>query len=1073
MPNPEIGLTAYKNKTSKGNTMMRGKWTGIATAIIAGIIFLAGCESSPEIIERTVGPNNLIVTVYSPVANKLYNLDEQPELTYSVTEGLENTNVPDSRLSAQIVDMIDGDATNPQKLAELYSGVKLPQFVDGTHRLEFTVHLESGDSFTTGFLFETDFTPPVLTVAAPAEGGLTNNRNPVLEYTIDEPCFAENTCEEIILLDGEATTARNGDPLPTLTDGTHKIEIIFKDEAGNKNSVTLSFVVDATPPQVLIVSPTIGVTNDPTPVLEYTIDDPCFASGSCQETVILDGQQVTATSGQTLPTLNDGTHTVVVEYVDQAGNAASDSFQFTVDSTPPVIDPPVVMVLAPSDNTTTNISSPALSYTINQACFTTSTCGEIVTLNGTEITTRNGGALPTLANGTYTIQVSMTGEGGTGSDTNTFTVDVAAPPPPDTAAPVVTGDAIINETTATLAFVSSEDGTAEISLDNTVLATVNVIAGVVAEYSLTNLTSGHRSIGVVVSDASGNASQPLAITLTVDITAPTVNIYKPVGIYPTKTVPLDVVYSDDLTSKNNLKVDVTLAEWDAAGGVWIAADAQVVDLPGGMVTVAQDGKYRVSVAVTDAANNTSRATSIFTVDTTPPLVQIATPADGSTVTTSTPMLDVYVNETINYGMSTFVFSGGYVDTFDRVTTSTGIGGGEALKQPNGTPLSDGVWTVVVEMKDDAGNIGWEYSTFTVNAVGPAVSITKPADGDQINNGKVTLHFRANEFTSVEVWVKRDGSSESPTPLTVVPVENPAPRNNVYSVQLFDLMDFFTGSYTIRTVAVDASGLHQPSESFVKIHVNTEKPALSITSPNDGSRYYPADTPVQVTFDVSNYNTLEATEDYRAVSGNLESGSFLIGPYNQASGQFTRHTVAVKAINDNGELSDSEIFYIDTNAPRVAIDSPANGTVFAWDTNVALYYSVADDMADSLSSSSLKLNGQVVNMASGSSLGTLAAGNYTLTLTGVDKAGNETTATSLFTVEAYVPPPPPPPAPEPEPEPTPEPEEDDDDDDDVKGKSSCHLEAIKGDDDKRLELVKCTSNKHSKHNRDDDDDRKKR
>jgi hypothetical protein len=83
----------------------------------------------------------------------------------------------------------------------------------------------------------------------------------------------------------------------------------------------------ATPPIVTITSPTTGLTNDNTPLLTFTVDDPAAVV-----TVKVDGSVVSKVSGNSLDTLTDGQHAVRVDATNAEGTGSAE-VSFTVDTT--------------------------------------------------------------------------------------------------------------------------------------------------------------------------------------------------------------------------------------------------------------------------------------------------------------------------------------------------------------------------------------------------------------------------------------------------------------------------------------------------------------------------------------------------------------------------------------------------------------------------------------------------------------------------------------------------------------------------------------------------------------------
>ncbi|MEA2089688.1 MAG: Ig-like domain-containing protein, partial [Thermoproteota archaeon] len=133
-------------------------------------------------------------------------------------------------------------------------------------------------------------------------------------------------------------------------DGTHTIEILVEDEAGNTGNALTTVVVDNTDPTVSIISPESndvvrGILN-----VTFVTWDNNLSNAS----IIIDSDEpknVTGATSFALNTtrLNDGTHTIKLLASDSAGNEAETSVTITVDNTIPTAE-----ITNPTDGTELN-----------------------------------------------------------------------------------------------------------------------------------------------------------------------------------------------------------------------------------------------------------------------------------------------------------------------------------------------------------------------------------------------------------------------------------------------------------------------------------------------------------------------------------------------------------------------------------------------------------------------------------------------------------------------------------------------------------------------------------------------
>jgi len=257
--------------------------------------------------------------------------------------------------------------------------------------------------------FTVDLTAPSLTVESPT--GVSNTSTPDLNYTTDaDNCSYSVDGGAPIILPGCSNIT-----LPTLGDGSHNVTVIVNDTAGNTNSSTVYFIVDTTQPVVTIQSPLPKIYNITSIDLNYTASDANI--DTCW--YVLDSSPAVypiSCSNDTLSALADGDHNVTVYANDTAGNTASATQYFSVDTVPPTltVESPVT---APPYTTAT----PPLNYTTDAAnCSYSLDGGALVSLPGcTNIT------LPTLTNGDHNVTVVVTDTAGNqNSSTVTFSVSL-------------------------------------------------------------------------------------------------------------------------------------------------------------------------------------------------------------------------------------------------------------------------------------------------------------------------------------------------------------------------------------------------------------------------------------------------------------------------------------------------------------------------------------------------------------------------------------------------------------------------------------------------------------------------
>ncbi|MDC5583665.1 Ig-like domain-containing protein, partial [Acinetobacter baumannii] len=184
-----------------------------------------------------------------------------------------------------------------------------------------------------------DITAPVVAL----DDVLTNDSTPALTGTVNDP-----TATVVVNVDGvDYPAVNNGDgtwtladnTLPTLADGPHTITVTATDAAGNVGNDTAVVTIDTVAP---VVSFTDASTNDTTPALTGTIDDPAATVVVTVDGVdypaVNNGDGTWTLADNTLPVLADGPHTVSVTATDVAGNVSTPvTGTVTVDATAPTL----------------------------------------------------------------------------------------------------------------------------------------------------------------------------------------------------------------------------------------------------------------------------------------------------------------------------------------------------------------------------------------------------------------------------------------------------------------------------------------------------------------------------------------------------------------------------------------------------------------------------------------------------------------------------------------------------------------------------------------------------------------
>jgi predicted secreted protein len=180
-----------------------------------------------------------------------------------------------------------------------------------------------------------DATPPITTIALSEPKHQVGSTTYVSGSTLFElsASDASGIKETRYRVDnGLWTTYSSGFTLSTLPDGEHTIYYYSIDNAGNSEAEkTLTIVLDKTPPTISDASPTgtIGSTSS------FTVKVEDSGSGVKEVRLIVDGvsQGTMSMSGSTYSktiSLSEGSHTWVIEAVDNVGNTITQNYSLTI-----------------------------------------------------------------------------------------------------------------------------------------------------------------------------------------------------------------------------------------------------------------------------------------------------------------------------------------------------------------------------------------------------------------------------------------------------------------------------------------------------------------------------------------------------------------------------------------------------------------------------------------------------------------------------------------------------------------------------------------------------------------------
>jgi len=228
------------------------------------------------------------------------------------------------------------------------------QTFEGVPEGTIVIHLRVVDSALnsneTTLRLVVDRTPPMLEIVDPEEGAITSM------HTITMDCRFEQGAE--VHVNGVPVADTSGSVLVPidLTDGSNLIYVDAADAAGNLASITLSVILDRSPPPLTVLYPSDGMVLDSK---SLSVEGDAERGTAIRMSAYGPGNVLLVDNVTVLPRqdgtfsheieLVEGICTIVVHAVDAAGNTARITRTITVDTTPPSIE-----VITPADGLATN-----------------------------------------------------------------------------------------------------------------------------------------------------------------------------------------------------------------------------------------------------------------------------------------------------------------------------------------------------------------------------------------------------------------------------------------------------------------------------------------------------------------------------------------------------------------------------------------------------------------------------------------------------------------------------------------------------------------------------------------------
>ncbi|QWD61816.1 Ig-like domain-containing protein, partial [Polynucleobacter sp. MWH-UH25E] len=421
-------------------------------------------------------------------------------------------------------------------------------------------------------------------------------------------------------------------------------------------------------------------------------------------------------------------------------------------------------------------------------------------------------------------------------------------------------------------------------------------------YQIGTLNDGTYNYTATATDAAGNPSGTSSVyAITVDTTKP--------------VVAITGFATDSGTPNDHLTNDPTpMLQGTGEAGATIAIYQGTSATPLGTAIVGTDGKwsyqigtlndgtYNYTATATDAAGNTSTATSAYaiTVDTAAPNA----PSITSFVTDSGTINDHLTNDPTPMLQGTGE-AGATIAVFQGTTKlGTAVVGSDGTWSYQIGTLNDGTYNYTATATDAAGNPSGTSSVYaiTVDTAAP-VAPTSLADAAKnaagyVNNAVQTVTGTAEAGSTVTIY-DTNGTTVLGTGVAT---------GGTFSITLNSLVD---GAHTLTAKATDAAGNVSTVSSGLSLTVDTVRPNTPILTLGTGVS--------------GGATSAEATQGGGVVLVNAENGSNIVVTFTNGSHTVTK-TLTATGVDQAVTLSSSNLTALTNgtiSVTAVATDSAGN------------------------------------------------------------------------------------------------------------------------------------------------------
>lgn len=629
----------------------------------------------------------------------------------------------------------------------------------------------------TEFVVSIDKTKPVVVINEPTEGELITDGFPTFSGVWFESLSGLDIHRSALLLNGTteegmifSTTDFSWTPSTRILDGSHTLEIILYDLAGNFNSHTRNFSIstDNTAPVITFTTPREGqILTDPLQVMSGTIIDDLTGIKQSETSISINGQsflgslfiEETAFTFTPHENILNGNHTIELRTQDLAGNKASQPINFVMaapDNTPPTIS----FTSIEQGQVFNNLPISIRGTLFDDSAIDTNLTKILIdgtTVEGAITGTSFSYSISAIDTGLHTLEVhAFDVEGNCSVESIEFIFSDIIVASPDFEAPMIqiispTNGVVLDSNQITVS-VNSSDGISGKVIINNIEAIQN---GNLWERSIM-LEEGENIITVSVRDEAYNFAHE-SIKVIVDTQVPTFELLGPTtpgGVYQTGG---DIILVRGFVSDKNIAtIEIGTNASGSPALANITGELYEAFIPVDELT------NQVNLTFKDLANNITTSTFNISVDfsLTPSIIEVIPETYGGSIKGGEKIQIIGSN--FRAGMTAKIGGLNIINfTVIHDGLSEGITPAVASTGLQDITLHDGTGATLAELLN-----GFEYKpTFTVTGI-RAEETNYVSD----SSGQVVINFSTVGFTVNEAEVTMISSSGENV-FTVIPIGN--------------------------------------------------------------------------------------------------------------------------------------------------------------------------------------------------------------------------------------------------------------------------------------------------------------